>query len=313
MAEGLAAAGVTRVSMGAQSFDDRVLAALGRVHDADRVAAAVATLRAAGVAALNLDLIYGGPGEDAGSWSATLEAASPSGPSTCPPTPSPSSRPPSSAAWSPPAGWPSRARTTSPTATTPPARSSPPPATTTTRSPTGPGTARRGWERARARPGDGHPHPVPCQPAQPDLLAAGAVPRPGSGGARVRRGDPPLERQRGARLPGGGPGAPAADLRARSGWTPARPASRPWRCGCGRPTGSTRARPGAWGLDPAEQGRRAPTGRPAGPRAWAEADREGHVPARRGGRPAGLALAYLDCYAAEHGSSCAGRGGHGPR
>jgi oxygen-independent coproporphyrinogen-3 oxidase len=61
--------------MGAQSFDDRVLAALGRVHDAARVAAAVATLRAAGVPALNLDLIYGGPGEDAGSWSATLEAA----------------------------------------------------------------------------------------------------------------------------------------------------------------------------------------------------------------------------------------------
>jgi putative oxygen-independent coproporphyrinogen III oxidase len=80
MAAGLAAAGVTRVSMGAQSFDDRVLAALGRVHDTDRVAAAVATLRAAGVPALNLDLIYGGPGEDAGSWSATLEAAVALGP-----------------------------------------------------------------------------------------------------------------------------------------------------------------------------------------------------------------------------------------
>ena len=75
MAAGLAGAGVTRVSMGAQSFDDRVLAALGRVHDADRVAAAVATLRTAGVPAVNLDLIYGGPGEDAGSWAATLERA----------------------------------------------------------------------------------------------------------------------------------------------------------------------------------------------------------------------------------------------
>jgi coproporphyrinogen III oxidase-like Fe-S oxidoreductase len=75
MADGLAGAGVTRVSMGAQSFDDRVLAALGRVHDAARVGAAVATLRAAGVPAINLDLIYGGPGEDAASWSATLEAA----------------------------------------------------------------------------------------------------------------------------------------------------------------------------------------------------------------------------------------------
>jgi putative oxygen-independent coproporphyrinogen III oxidase len=74
-AEGLVAAGVTRVSMGAQSFDDRVLAALGRVHDASRVGRAVATLRAAGVPAVNLDLIYGGPGEDARSWAATLERA----------------------------------------------------------------------------------------------------------------------------------------------------------------------------------------------------------------------------------------------
>jgi putative oxygen-independent coproporphyrinogen III oxidase len=75
MATGLAAAGVTRVSMGAQSFDQRVLAALGRVHDAERVVRAVATLRAAGVPAVNLDLIYGGPDEDPGSWAATLEAA----------------------------------------------------------------------------------------------------------------------------------------------------------------------------------------------------------------------------------------------
>jgi oxygen-independent coproporphyrinogen-3 oxidase len=75
VAEGLAGAGATRVSMGAQSFDDRVLAALGRIHDAGRVGAAVAALRAAGVPAVNLDLIYGGPGEDAASWSATLAAA----------------------------------------------------------------------------------------------------------------------------------------------------------------------------------------------------------------------------------------------
>ncbi|HEV8424014.1 MAG TPA: radical SAM family heme chaperone HemW [Actinomycetes bacterium] len=75
VADGLVAAGVTRVSMGAQSFDDRVLAALGRVHDAARVGTAVGALRAAGVPAVNLDLIYGGPGEDAGSWSATLAAA----------------------------------------------------------------------------------------------------------------------------------------------------------------------------------------------------------------------------------------------
>jgi coproporphyrinogen III oxidase-like Fe-S oxidoreductase len=76
----LAAAGVTRVSMGAQSFDDRVLAALGRTHGAARVAQALAALRAAGVPAVNLDLIYGCPGEDDASWAATLDAAVALGP-----------------------------------------------------------------------------------------------------------------------------------------------------------------------------------------------------------------------------------------
>jgi putative oxygen-independent coproporphyrinogen III oxidase len=85
LADGLVAAGVTRVSLGAQSFDDRVLAALGRPHDAERVGLAVATLRAAAAAAgrpldLNLDLIFGCPGEDAASWERSLEAAAAIGP-----------------------------------------------------------------------------------------------------------------------------------------------------------------------------------------------------------------------------------------
>jgi len=85
LADGLVAAGVTRVSLGAQSFDDPVLAALGRRHDAERVRLAVATLRAAASAAgrrldLNLDLIFGCPGEDAGSWERSLEAAVAIGP-----------------------------------------------------------------------------------------------------------------------------------------------------------------------------------------------------------------------------------------
>jgi len=80
VADGLAAAGVTRVSMGAQSFDDRVLAALGRTHGAARVGEALAVLRAAGVPAVNLDLIYGCPGEDDASWAATLAAAVALGP-----------------------------------------------------------------------------------------------------------------------------------------------------------------------------------------------------------------------------------------
>jgi len=75
VADGLAAAGVTRVSLGAQSFDDRVLAALGRTHSADRVGQAVAALRRAGLDALNLDLIFGCPEEDEASWAGSLAAA----------------------------------------------------------------------------------------------------------------------------------------------------------------------------------------------------------------------------------------------
>ncbi len=75
VADGLRAAGVTRVSMGAQSFDDRVLAGLGRLHGAVQIGAAFRALRAAGIGNLNLDLIYGCPAEDAASWAATLAAA----------------------------------------------------------------------------------------------------------------------------------------------------------------------------------------------------------------------------------------------
>jgi oxygen-independent coproporphyrinogen-3 oxidase len=85
LADGLVAAGVTRVSLGAQSFDDRVLVALGRPHDAAQVALAVAALRAAAGARpggldLSLDLIFGCPGEDEDSWGRSLETAVALGP-----------------------------------------------------------------------------------------------------------------------------------------------------------------------------------------------------------------------------------------
>ena len=54
-------AGVTRVSLGAQSFDDRCLAALGRIHSRGDTLAAVAELRAAGLDNFNLDLMYALP------------------------------------------------------------------------------------------------------------------------------------------------------------------------------------------------------------------------------------------------------------
>jgi putative oxygen-independent coproporphyrinogen III oxidase len=80
LARGLVEAGVTRVSLGAQSFDDGVLAALGRPHDAARIGRAVAALRSASRARpggldLSLDLIFGCPGEDERSWARSLEAA----------------------------------------------------------------------------------------------------------------------------------------------------------------------------------------------------------------------------------------------
>jgi oxygen-independent coproporphyrinogen-3 oxidase len=53
--------GVNRVSLGAQSFDDRHLTALGRIHAAGDTLAAVAELRAAGIDNFNLDLMYGLP------------------------------------------------------------------------------------------------------------------------------------------------------------------------------------------------------------------------------------------------------------
>ena len=54
-------AGVNRVSLGAQSFNDRHLASLGRIHAHGEIEAAVAELRAAGLTNFNLDLMYGLP------------------------------------------------------------------------------------------------------------------------------------------------------------------------------------------------------------------------------------------------------------
>jgi oxygen-independent coproporphyrinogen-3 oxidase len=61
--EGYLAAGVNRLSIGAQSFDDGTLALLGRSHQAEDVRAAVAAARSAGFTHLTLDLIHGVPGQ----------------------------------------------------------------------------------------------------------------------------------------------------------------------------------------------------------------------------------------------------------
>ncbi|MCS6800959.1 MAG: radical SAM family heme chaperone HemW [Chloroflexota bacterium] len=68
-------AGVTRLSLGVQSFDDAELRFLGRQHCADDGRRAVEEARAAGFTNLSLDLIYGLPGQELASWQRTLAAA----------------------------------------------------------------------------------------------------------------------------------------------------------------------------------------------------------------------------------------------
>jgi oxygen-independent coproporphyrinogen-3 oxidase len=70
-----AAAGFERVSFGSQSFDDQVLDRLGRRHRPDQIAGAVMSARAAGFRSVNLDLIFGTPGETLDSWNNTLDQA----------------------------------------------------------------------------------------------------------------------------------------------------------------------------------------------------------------------------------------------
>jgi oxygen-independent coproporphyrinogen-3 oxidase len=75
LVDGLAAGGVNRISMGVQSMVPSVLTALGRTHRPEHVPVAVEAVRAAGIADLNLDLIYGGAGESLDDWAVTLDAA----------------------------------------------------------------------------------------------------------------------------------------------------------------------------------------------------------------------------------------------
>jgi putative oxygen-independent coproporphyrinogen III oxidase len=72
-------AGVNRLSMGAQSFAPHVLAALGRRHDREQPLRALADARAAGIRRVNLDLIYGTPGETDADWDASVRTVVESG------------------------------------------------------------------------------------------------------------------------------------------------------------------------------------------------------------------------------------------
>jgi oxygen-independent coproporphyrinogen-3 oxidase len=69
------AAGINRVSLGAQSFNDRALQWMHRSHDAARIGDAVRTLRAAGIDNISLDLIFALPEELQRDWARDLEHA----------------------------------------------------------------------------------------------------------------------------------------------------------------------------------------------------------------------------------------------
>jgi oxygen-independent coproporphyrinogen-3 oxidase len=71
----LASCGVTRVSMGAQSFQPALLRQLERHHDPASVARAVGLLRAAGIARLNIDLIFAIPTSTMAEWQDDLAQA----------------------------------------------------------------------------------------------------------------------------------------------------------------------------------------------------------------------------------------------
>jgi oxygen-independent coproporphyrinogen III oxidase len=67
--------GVNRIQLGVQSFDDAMLAFLGRRHSADDARAAVEMAAAAGFDNVGLDLIYGLPGQSLPAWRKTLRQA----------------------------------------------------------------------------------------------------------------------------------------------------------------------------------------------------------------------------------------------
>ncbi len=72
---GFARAGVNRISFGVQSLDSGELRRLGRRHAPADVIDAVAGARSAGIASVNLDLLYDIPDGSLAGWSSTLDAA----------------------------------------------------------------------------------------------------------------------------------------------------------------------------------------------------------------------------------------------
>lgn len=73
--KGYKAAGVNRVSLGAQAFQDDLLSASGRFHRRADILQAVALLKAAGIENISLDLMSGLPHQTVAQWVSSLEQA----------------------------------------------------------------------------------------------------------------------------------------------------------------------------------------------------------------------------------------------
>lgn len=68
-------AGINRLSIGVQTFDDRLLGLIGRIHKRQQAIDAVLTAHEAGFHNLNIDLMYGLPAQSLADFSATLDTA----------------------------------------------------------------------------------------------------------------------------------------------------------------------------------------------------------------------------------------------
>lgn len=73
--EALKEIGVTRISMGAQSFQPALLDGLGRQHTREQIFRAYDRIRAANFASVNIDLMFALPGQDEAAWLADLSEA----------------------------------------------------------------------------------------------------------------------------------------------------------------------------------------------------------------------------------------------
>ena len=72
---GLRAAGINRLSMGAQSFDAELLKTLGRIHSPKDITQAVRDAQAAGFTSINVDFMFGLPGQTMRHWRETIDRA----------------------------------------------------------------------------------------------------------------------------------------------------------------------------------------------------------------------------------------------